>query len=117
MTREFHVGDWLIQPELNCITRADNKKTCIEPKVMDVLAFLAGRAGDVVSKQEILRAVWPGTFVGDDVLRYSISELRKAFEDDARNPLVVQTIARRGYRLMAPVTRKDPAHESKPWWH
>jgi adenylate cyclase len=114
MTREFHVGDWLIEPELNRITGADKKKICIEPKVMDVLSFLADRAGDVVSKDEILRTVWPGTFVGEDVLRYSISELRKAFGDDARNPHIVDTIARRGYRLIAPVTGKGPVRESKP---
>lgn len=113
MAREFHVGDWLIEPELNRITRAGQEKICIEPKVMDVLAFLASRAGDVVSKKEILHAVWPGTFVGDDVLRYSISELRKAFADDARNPRIVGTIARRGYRLIAPVTKKGLVPEAK----
>ena len=114
MAREFHVGDWLIEPELNRITGADQKKICIEPKVMDVLAYLADRAGAVASKEEILHAVWPGTFVGEDVLRYSISELRKAFGDDARNPRVIQTIARKGYRLIAPVTGKGPVPDPNP---
>jgi adenylate cyclase len=114
MTREFNVGDWLIEPELNRITRADNKRICIEPKVMDVLSLLADRAGEVVPKDEILRTIWPGTFVGGDVLRYSISEIRKAFGDDARNPRIVGTIARRGYRLIAPVTKKGPVLELKP---
>ncbi len=104
MAREFQVGRWRVEPDLNRITRGD-RTVAVEPKVVEVLAFLAAHPGEVLSKERILRAVWPGTYVGSEVLRYSISELRKAFSDDARNPQVIQTIARRGYRLIADVTR------------
>jgi TolB-like protein/Tfp pilus assembly protein PilF len=103
MAREFRIGEWLVEPDLNSITRA-NKKTSVEPKVIEVLAYLADHAGEVLSKNQILKAVWPDTFVSDEVLRYSISELRKAFNDDAKNPTIIQTIARRGYRLIAEVS-------------
>jgi len=103
MSREFRVGEWLVEPDLNSITRA-NRKASVEPKVIEVLACLAGRPGEVLSKKQIMQAVWPDTYVSDEVLRYSISELRKAFNDDARNPRVIQTIARRGYRLIAEVS-------------
>src|SRR5512136_2941725 len=103
MTREFRVGEWRVEPNLNCITRAD-QRTPIEPKVIEVLAYLAEYPGEVLSKEQIIRAVWPDTFVSDEVLRYSISELRKAFHDDAKNPVIIQTIARRGYRLIARVS-------------
>ena len=106
MSREFRVGDWLVEPDLNCITRA-NKKTSVEPKVIEVLAYLADHPGEVLSKDQILHAVWPDTFVSEEVLRYSISELRKAFNDDAKNPHIIQTIARRGYRLIADVSNKS----------
>jgi adenylate cyclase len=102
MAREFRVGEWLVEPDLNSITRA-NIKTSVEPKVIEVLAFLADHPGEVLSKNQIMQAVWPDTFVSKEVLRYSISELRKAFNDDAKNPRIIQTIARRGYRLIAEV--------------
>jgi adenylate cyclase len=112
MTREFRVGEWLVEPDLNCITRA-NRKRSVEPKVIEVLAYMADFPGEVLSKEQIIQSVWPDTYVSGEVLRYSISELRKAFKDDARNPQIIQTIARRGYRLIAPVHKKGPVAESK----
>ena len=64
---------------------------------------LADRAGQPVSKDEILSSVWANTFVGDDVLKRSISELRRVFGDDVQSPSIIQTIPKRGYRLVAPV--------------
>ena len=55
------------------------------------------------SKEKLIQSVWPDTFVTDDVLTRSISELRKVFEDDAKEPRFIQTIPRSGYRLVAPV--------------
>lgn len=105
MAREFRVGEWLVEPDLNSITRA-SKKVAVEPKVIEVLTFLADHPGVVLSKNQIMQAVWQDTFVSSEVLRYSISELRKAFHDDAKNPMVIETIARRGYRLIAEVSGK-----------
>ena len=112
MAREIQIGGWFVEPELNCITRGKNKIS-VEPKVIEVLECLADYPGEVLSKEQIIQTVWPDTFVSDEVLRYSISELRKAFKDDARNPKVIQTIARRGYRLIAPVIKKDSASRAK----
>jgi len=113
MIREFRVGEWLVEPDLNRVTKAD-KIITIEPKVMAVLIYLADNPGEVLSKETIIRTVWPDTFVSDDVLTYSISELRKAFEDDAKSPHIIQTISRKGYRLIAPVTHQAPAPKSQP---
>jgi TolB-like protein/tetratricopeptide (TPR) repeat protein len=71
---------------------------------MEVLVCLAHSAGEPLTKDDLLRAVWKDTFVSDDVLSRSISELRRVFEDDARQPQFIQTIPKRGYRLLAPVT-------------
>ncbi len=101
--QEFRLGDWLVQPELNqCV--CGGKRVQIEPKVMDLLVYLAEHAGDVLHKERIIQAVWPNTFVSDEALTYSISELRKALSDDPKSPTVIQTIPRRGYRLIAPVS-------------
>ena len=73
----FQIGDWLVEPTLNRISSA-GRETKIEPKVMDVLVFLAGRPGDVASREELLDEVWAGTVVTDDVVTRSISELRES---------------------------------------
>ncbi|MGH8128687.1 MAG: winged helix-turn-helix domain-containing protein [Gammaproteobacteria bacterium] len=81
----------------------------VEPKVMAVLMVVADRAGAVVSREELLVAVWPGVVVGDDVLTQCIIKLRKALGDNPRSPAYIETISKRGYRLIAPVTRGDDA--------
>jgi adenylate cyclase len=111
MSREFRIGEWLVEPNLNCIKRG-NQKISVEPKVIEVLAYLADYPGEVLSKEQIIQAVWPDTYVSDEVLRYSISELRRAFKDNARNPRIIQTISRRGYRLIAQVAKKGSTAES-----
>lgn len=109
---DIQVGDYLVQPQLNRIVSSESVLT-IEPKVMDVLVFLAEHSGDVLAKETILGAVWPDTIVTDDALKHAIFELRKAFRDDASDPRYVETIPRRGYRLIASVSEGfiDPAGE------
>ena len=99
----FYIGRWLIQPRQNRI-RGPEKTTRVEPKVMDVLLCLARQPGEVVTRDQLLETVWAGVVVTDDVLTRSISELRKVFDDDPRNPAVIETIPKAGYRLIAPKT-------------
>jgi TolB-like protein/Flp pilus assembly protein TadD len=70
---------------------------------MQVLVCLVQHAGEPVSKEELMKTVWPDTFVTDDVLTRSVSELRRVFEDDAKDSHVIQTIPKRGYRLLAAI--------------
>jgi len=100
----FQVGPWLVQPDLNTILR-NGDAIHLAPKVMSVLACLAEQPGDLVSKEKLIQSVWPDTFVTDDVLKGAISELRHALEDNAREPRIIETIPKRGYRLIAPVSR------------
>lgn len=85
----------------------------VEPKVMEVLAAMAARPGETITKDEFMAEVWTGTIVTDDVLARCISELRKALGDKARNPRYVETIRKRGYRLIADVDL-DPDTSSPP---
>lgn len=107
MKDEFRIGSWLVAPSLNTIS-CKGTTVRLEPKVMGVLLCLAEHAGETLPKETIFRAVWPDTFVTDDVLTHSISELRRAFEDDAREQRIIQTIPKRGYRLVAPVNAAAP---------
>jgi len=99
---DFRVGPWLVKPSLNTISR-NGTTLRLEPKVMEVLVCLAGRPGEAFPKETLLQTVWPDTFVSEDVLKRCISELRRVFEDDAREPRIIETIPKRGYRLVAPV--------------
>jgi TolB-like protein/DNA-binding winged helix-turn-helix (wHTH) protein/Tfp pilus assembly protein PilF len=107
MEGDFQVGFWLVSPKLNRIER-DGRKLHLEPKAMQVLVYLAEQQGEVVSKEQLIHTVWADTFVTDYVLTHSISELRRAFEDDAKQPHVIETVPKGGYRLMASVTRGSP---------
>jgi Tol biopolymer transport system component/DNA-binding winged helix-turn-helix (wHTH) protein len=98
----FHLADWEVQPQANCLKRAD-RSFHVEPKVMQVLVELASHCNEVLSKEQLIHAVWPDTFVSDDVLTRCISEIRRVLEDDARAPKFIQTIPKTGYRLIAPV--------------
>jgi len=102
----FRLGPWLVQPTLDTAVR-NGMTSHLTPKAMEVLVCLAEHAGEPVAKEKLLQTVWPDTFVGDDVLKGSIAELRRVFEDDAKDPRFVQTIAKRGYRLIAPVEWVD----------
>ena len=84
-----------------------NEAVPLAPKAFALLQFLAGQAGRLVSKEELLGAVWPGVFVGDAVLKGTIRELRKALGDDSHQPRFIETAHRRGYRFIAHVTVLD----------
>lgn len=95
----FQLGPWLVEASLNR-ARQNGRVVQLEPKIMQVLVRLAETPGEVVKKEDLIRSVWPDTFVTDDVLTRSISELRRTFGDDPRNPHYIETIPRRGYRLL-----------------
>jgi len=72
----------------------------LRPKAFAVLRLLIDHPGQLVNKQQVLDAVWPGTFVGDAVLKDNIRQLREALDDDAGSPIYIETAHRRGYRFI-----------------
>jgi TolB-like protein/DNA-binding winged helix-turn-helix (wHTH) protein/Flp pilus assembly protein TadD len=111
MEGDFRVQDWVVSPKLNSLSR-NGKVVRLEPKVMQVLVCLA-ESGGVVSKEKLMNTVWADTFVTDDVLTRSISELRKVFEEDRKNPRFIQTISKGGYRLVAAVADLETPQEEQ----
>lgn len=115
----FVAGEWAVAPMRNLLLRAE-EQVRVEPRVMDVLVHLAARAGEVVSKEELVEQVWQGRYVTDDVLTVTIHALRKALGDDARQPRYIETVQRRGYRWIAameaaaPGTALAPIQEATP---
>lgn len=97
---DFKIGEWVVSPSANLISK-NGDGARVEPKAMQVLVYLSEHPG-VVSKEQLISAVWPDVFVTDDVLPGCISALRKAFQDNARQPRVIETIHKSGYRLLLP---------------
>ncbi len=104
---DFTVGDRLVRPSLSQI-RNGERAVHVEPRSIDVLIALAERGGEVCAKKELIEAVWGAAYVSDEVLTHAIWDLRRAFGDDAGHPRFIQTIPKRGYRLIAPVAKLEP---------
>ncbi|MDH7453063.1 winged helix-turn-helix domain-containing protein [Luteimonas composti] len=87
------------------VARADGSEgRRLTLKAMQVLLVLVEHAGSVVTRETLFQQVWPDTMPTDDVLTQAIAQLRKAFGDDRDAPRYIETIARTGYRLLAPAT-------------
>ncbi len=82
----------------------DEAPVALASKAFAVLAFLVDRPNRLVTKQELLDAVWPDTYVSDAVLKVAVAEIRRALDDDAQSPRFIQTVHRRGYRFIAEVS-------------
>ncbi len=104
----FRIGKWLIHPNLNRITY-DNLQVKLEPKVMKVLVCLAKYRGETVTRDYLMETLWSDTVVTEDSLNRSISKLRQVFNDDSKQPSVIETISKIGYRLIAPVEEVESA--------
>ena len=124
----FTVEQWTVRPLLGTLFDGQAEHH-LEPKVMNVLLELAQSSGELVPREILIERVWDGRPVGDDVLSRCIADLRRVLGDDARNPRFIQTVPKRGYRLLptaapASSTEQNAAHPqtSKPdgprrrWW-
>ncbi|MCX8113591.1 MAG: winged helix-turn-helix domain-containing protein [Burkholderiaceae bacterium] len=98
----LRIGPWRVDRLLNQISQ-DAETIRLEPRAIELLVYLAERPGQVVSREELFAAVWPGVVVTDDALTHAVIKLRKALGDTARQPVFIETISKRGYRLIAPV--------------
>lgn len=86
----------------------------LPPKAFGILTYLRQRPQQLVTKEELLNAVWPGVFVTDAVLKVTIGELRKALADDAKDPRFIETVHRRGYRFIGELHEVEEANPPKP---
>jgi len=107
----FTIGDWTVRPSLRTVERSGERKV-LEPKLIDVLTYLAGTAGAVVDKEQLLTDCWRGTFYGDNPVHKTIALIRKALGDDAKRPRYIATIRKRGYRVIAKVGSGGPQPRS-----
>jgi len=100
--RSFIIGNWRLEPGIHRLVSGDRSHQ-LDPKQMAVLLHLIERAPELVSHDDLLSRNWPGVVVGDNALHQVIRQLRRLLGDDARSPIYIETLAKRGYRLRAPV--------------
>lgn len=108
----FTVGDWLVEPQLDRISRDDDVRS-LRPQVMELLVFLAAHPGSVVPANILLSELWDGRIVTEGSVYNCVSELRAALTGPEDKPLI-ETIPRRGYRLVAPVAQVDSEGSDQP---
>ena len=95
----FTLGKWVVRPADGSLVSAGTARR-LEPLLMDLLVFLCSRPRRVVTKDEVLEHVWHGRFVSEDTLKASFYQLRKALDGAARAPQYVETLPKRGYRML-----------------
>jgi Tol biopolymer transport system component/DNA-binding winged helix-turn-helix (wHTH) protein len=100
-------GDFMLDVERRGLFNGQERMH-LTPKPLEALIFLVENRGHVVEKQELLEAVWKGTFVTDDTLVHAIREIRRALGDDKDNPRFIQTVPRQGYRFVGAVSFEFP---------
>ncbi len=108
----FKLADWYVDPAACRITQGD-KIVRLEPKVMEVLEYLASHPDQVISREELEAKIWAGTVVGYDALTSTMLKLRKAFDDSPKNPQIFETVPKRGYRLIAAVYSLNDADDQQ----
>ena len=99
----LQIGEWLADPRDDSLTRGD-ERVKVEPRTMRLLMRLAQAQGSVVSLDDLLESVWSGVVVGTASVYQSMSQLRKVLGDVEDPPRYIETVARKGYRLVAPVS-------------
>lgn len=114
----FQLGRWRVDPSA-CELRDGETTIRLRPKVMELLAAFARNPGEVLSKHCLLDMVWADVTVGDASLTVAVGELRDALGDNSEKPEFIETIPRRGYRLIAPVSypavSRNQAEVSRFW--
>ena len=109
----FYVDDWLVETRLGKITRR-GRSLRLEPQVMRVLAYLASQQGEVVTKEQLIQAIWGSSAVSDAALTRCVFEIRQAFDDDPKNPTCIETIPKIGLRMIATVRPLRPSRSLPP---
>src|SRR5277367_1474901 len=112
MSNFYRFGQFVLDPGRRTLSRADSPVS-LTPKAFDVLLYLAQNPNRLVTKEELLQAVWGDTFVEEGNLTQYISHLRKALGDNSEDARLIVTIARKGYQFTAGVTVAEAADTAR----
>jgi TolB-like protein len=108
----YRFGGYTLDPDRGRLVRPDSTEAALRPKSAEVLRHLADNAGQVVTRDALMAAVWPDVFVTDDSITQCVADIRRALGGDA--PGLVRTLPRRGYLLDTTVTCGTPSSPAQP---
>jgi DNA-binding winged helix-turn-helix (wHTH) protein len=103
-SERYAFGDFILERSQQRVLRGDGTELNLSPRLFSALLLLMERAGELVDKDALMLAVWPGLVVEENNLSQVISGLRRALGDDTQDSRYIQTVQRRGFRFIAPVT-------------
>src|SRR6476646_8438039 len=101
-THSYQFGDFRVDGDQRVLLFQEKPRP-LTPKVFETLLILVENSGRIVNKEELMSRLWPDTFVEEANLTSNIQQLRKSLGDNARQPIYIETVARRGYRFIKPV--------------
>jgi len=102
----YRFGEFTVDTGQKVLLRED-KPLPLPPKLFDTLLILVENSGRIVQKEELMNRLWPNTFVEEANLTSNVQQLRKSLGDNARRPRYIETVAKRGYRFIAPVAAEQ----------
>lgn len=106
----WQIGKWRVEPALGRVS-SESGEEFLRPREMDLLIYLAGQDGQIVTADDIVSDVWSGVEVTNDSLYFSISQIRKRLDEPDAEASIIETIPKRGYRLTVSAARiPDPDH-------
>lgn len=111
-TKRFKIGNYLVEPELDRIS-LNGQVSSVRPQVMELLVYLARRPGRVFSADELIAELWPRKVVTNASLYNCVAELRRALGGNGDRPSLIETIPKRGYRLIGEVSGLEPLRIGK----
>lgn len=112
----FRIGEWQIDPQ-RCVAQRSDETVRLEPRAVELLAYLASRPGEVVSRAELLEAVWPGVVVSDEAITNAVAKLRRALSDSSKSAKLIETIPKRGYRVVDVAVVRQATPGDRPTGH
>ena len=114
MTARYRIGEWEVDASTRILRRNNDSKT-LTPRAVDVLVHLAAHPGEVVSGSTLIEAFWPSPMASPNAIQKIVSELRHALGGDHEGNIYIETVPKRGYRLVAEVS--STGSESLRWPH
>jgi DNA-binding winged helix-turn-helix (wHTH) protein/tetratricopeptide (TPR) repeat protein/energy-coupling factor transporter ATP-binding protein EcfA2 len=114
--KPFYLGSWLVHPAKNQLQNDKTSKT-IQPKLMEVLTYLCFKQGKIINADELINQCWPNQYISDNPIHKCIAQLRKALGDSSKNPKYIATIPKRGYSIVANVSKiENKSSTLEPFW-
>ena len=100
----YAFGDFVLEPSQQEVRRRDGSALNLSPRLFNALLLFVEHAGELLDKDALMRALWPGLVVDENSLSQVVSSLRRALADDPVASRYIQTVPRRGFRFIATVT-------------